>query len=351
MSISAGIVGAAGFAGAEAVRLVSGHPDFELQVITSSSHSGLPAAQVFPGIPKGETLCFKDHDDAELFSCEVVFLAVPHTAALKIVPALLSAGVAVFDLSADYRLKDARIYEDWYGVKHTSPELLSVTAFGLPELFGDALEKARSQREEGKPTLVACAGCYPTASSLAAFPAVDSDWVDGPVIIDAVSGITGAGKTANERTHFCFANENLEAYGLVKHRHRPEIEQILGLPGQVIFTPHLAPLNRGLLATVYLPLKKEVTDLDLIHEQYGEFYKGSHFVRVLERGSMPKTKTVMGSNYADIGLAYQKETQTLIAVAAIDNLCKGAAGQAVQCANIVFGFPEHHGIGQGAFYV
>lgn len=351
MSITTGIVGAAGFAGAEVVRLVGGHPDFEIRVITSDSHAGMPANQVFPNTPGCENICFKSHDDEELFECEAVFLAVPHTAALELVPALLSAGITVFDLSADYRLKDPQVYEEWYGVSHTSPELLEVAAFGLPELFHESLRKASLQQTKGKPTLVACAGCYPTASSLAAFPAVHAGWVEGTVIVDAISGITGAGKSANERTHFCFANENVEAYGLVKHRHRPEIEQILGLPGQIVFTPHLAPLNRGLLATVYLPLKEDSINLDAIHKSYSDFYKKSCFVRVLDKGIMPKTKTVAGSNYANIGLAYQEETQTLIAVAAIDNLCKGAAGQAVQCANIVFGLPEDRGLTQGAFYV
>ncbi len=200
-----------------------------------------------------------------------------------------------------------------------------------------------------KPVLVACAGCYPTATSLAAAPAVRAGWVaeNGPVIVDAISGVTGAGKSCNARTHFCSADENLEAYGVGKHRHTPEIEQILGLTDRVVFTPHLAPLKRGLLSTVTMPLAPQALDsltLEDVVDHYRKFYSGRTFVRVLDAGQQPKTASVVGTNAAQIGLALNKRAGVLVATGAIDNLCKGAAGQAVQCANIVFGFDERRGL-------
>ena len=197
--------------------------------------------------------------------------------------------------------------------------------------------------------LVACAGCYPTATSLAAAPAVRAGWVaqSGPVVVDAISGVTGAGKSCNTRTHFCSADENLEAYGVGKHRHTPEIEQILGLTDRVVFTPHLAPLKRGLLSTVTLPLATQALEaltLEDAVDHYKKFYAGRTFVRVLDAGQQPKTASVVGTNAAQIGLALNKRAGVLVATGAIDNLCKGAAGQAVQCANIVFGFDERRGL-------
>lgn len=352
MTISVGIMGAAGFAGSELVRLLSAHPDFEVRAITSDSLKGTRFSEIYPSFIGATDLAFTDHDDRALYDCEAVFLAVPHTAALVVVPRLLDAGVTVFDLSADFRLKNAAVYEKWYGVSHTAPGLLAETVFGLPELNRSEFETATSRHEIGQAVLVACAGCYPTASSLAAFPAVHFGLVKTPVIIDAISGVTGAGKKANERTHFCFANENVEAYSVGKHRHTPEIEQILGLPDQVVFTPHLAPYNRGILATVYLPLIESSSD-DLVAWQarYQEFYQDDYFIEVLPVGQLPKTTAVAGTNRVHIGLALQETTNTLVVVSAIDNLCKGAAGQAVQCANIVFGLPEERGLTSYAYGV
>ncbi|MDR2715329.1 MAG: N-acetyl-gamma-glutamyl-phosphate reductase [Coriobacteriaceae bacterium] len=350
----AGIVGAAGFTGAELMRLLQAHPDFELHAVTSDALAGTPVASVNPTFAGLGGLCFSAHDDARLFECDAVFLAVPHTVALDFAPRLLAHAVSVFDLSADYRLRDPDAYEKWYGKRHTSPELLASAAFGLPELFPDGLLAAHRRCAQGEAVLVACAGCYPTASTLATFPALQEGIVRPPVIIDAISGVTGAGKTANERTHFCFANESLEAYNIGRHRHIPEIEQILGLPGQVAFTPHLAPLNRGLLATVYLPLAHDAASLggiEGIGQLYQDFYEGSPFVEVLGQGVLPKTASVAGSNRVHIGLALQEPANMLVAVSAIDNLCKGASGQAVQCANIVFGLAEDRGLAALACYV
>lgn len=346
MAIAAGVVGAAGFAGAELMRLLSSHPDFDLVAATSSELAGRRVADAYPGFEGVADLSFSAHDDADLAACEVVFLAVPHTAALKAAPALVERGATVIDLSADFRLKDPAVYERWYATPHTQTDLLARAAFGLPELFREGLDRLARERVEGKGVLVACAGCYPTATSLAAAPALRGGLVrEGALVVaDAVSGVTGAGKKATARTHFCFANENMEAYGVGTHRHTPEIEQILGIPGRLVFTPHLAPLNRGLLSTVTLPLSPEAShDAGFFEEVYRAAYAGSPFVSVIS-GGMPKTASVAGTNRAHIGVALNEPAHALVAVCAIDNLGKGAAGQALQCANIVCGLPEARGL-------
>ena len=292
MSLKTGIVGAAGFAGAELVRILSRHPEFELVVITSNSDKGQAISDLYPALIGYSDLVFSSHDDSGLFECDVVFMATPHTVAMKMVPQLLEKGIAVFDLSADYRLKDKAIYEAWYGVEHTSAELFDIAAFGLPEVKGEEIQKAKQRFANKEQTLVACAGCYPTATSLAAYPA---------------------------------------------------IEQILGIQNRLVFTPHLAPASRGLLSTVTLQLTQEVP-LEEMHERYVEAYKDSPFVEVLPLGQMPKTSSVVGTNKAHIGIAQSRTTKALIAVGAIDNLVKGAAGQAVQCANIVCGFNQTLGL-------
>lgn len=346
MGIRVGVMGAAGYAGAELVRLVLGHPDMELVAVTSNADAGVALADAYPAFCGAADLVFTSHDDPALFDLDAVFLAVPHTAALAVVPALLEHGISVFDLSADYRLKDADTYRAWYGAEHTSPELLEVRAFGLPELFAGDLARAAAVRAAGDPVLVACAGCYPTATSLAALPAIKLGWVAsaGAIVVDAVSGVTGAGKGANQRTHFCSADGNLEAYGVGKHRHTPEIEQILDARDRVVFTPHLAPLKRGLLSTVTLPLAGGAPDTAGAVTAYRVFFRDAPLVRVLDAGQMPKTSSVVGTCGCHIGLAVNERVGALVAVAAIDNLCKGAAGQAVQCANIVYGWDQRRGL-------
>lgn len=350
MKYKAGVVGAAGFAGIEAVRILLSHPDFDLVCATSDANAGMRINEMYPSLMGYTDLRFEKNSEADLDNLDVAFLAVPHTAAMKVAPKLIASGVTVIDLSADFRLKDPNIYEKWYATPHTETTLLAEASFGLPEIKGEEIRLAAKLHESGRAVLVACAGCYPTATSLAAAPAISCNLAsaDSLIIADAISGITGAGKKASERTHFCFANENLEAYGVTTHRHTPEIEQILGIPGQLVFTPHLAPLNRGLLSTVTIPvdadMAKNIGSTQDLVGIYRDFYKDSPFIQVLDEGKQPKTSSVVGTNSAHIGLAYNEKLNVLVSVCAIDNLGKGAAGQAVQCANIVFGLDQTAGL-------
>ena len=345
MSIRAGVVGAAGFAGIEAARFILGHPEFELVAATSNELAGKRLADLYPNFEGVTDLQFTAHDQANLDLCDVVFLAVPHTAAIAQAPALVKAGAAVIDLSADFRLKDPAVYEQWYQVKHTATDLLAEAAFGLPELFRDGLEALAARRQAGEGVLVGCAGCYPTATSLAAAPAIRAGLAGaGPIVVDAVSGVSGCGKKASERTHFCFANENVEAYGVANHRHTPEIEQILGIEGRLVFTPHLAPLDRGLLSTVTIPLGNEAVSQAQLDDLYCGFYQDAPLVTVLTGGKQPKTSSVAGTCRAHVAAVLNEHANVIVATCAIDNVGKGAAGQAVQCANIVFGLPETAGL-------
>lgn len=336
----AAVVGAAGYAGVEAVRILLKHPDFELTCITSSGNEGEPIADLYPALSGLCDLVFDTHDAQTIASkADVAFLAVPHTASLAMTPALVEAGVQVIDLSADYRLADAATYEAWYDTAHTSVDLLAQAVYGLPEV-------ARDELKAGTP-VVACPGCYPTASALASLPIMEADLMgEGIVNIAALSGVSGAGRKATAKTHFCNADESVGAYG-IPHRHQPEIAQTLtraaGHDVEIIFVPHLVPMIRGLLATVYIPLKKPMT-IEEVHELYVKRYEGEPFVSVLPIGQMPQTSWVSGSNRAQVGLHLASDGQMLVAGCAIDNLVKGAAGQAIQAANLVCGFEETAGL-------
>lgn len=347
MGIEVGIIGAGGYAGIELVHLLLGHPTFTLTAIADNTLTGQRLDEAFPAFVGQSDLTFTHRDDPILDTCDMVFLAVPHTASLAITPHFIASGVTVIDLSADYRLRDPKVYEQWYGVPHTSPDLLGQAAFGLPEITGDQLAAAAEKHAAGNSVLVACAGCYPTATSLSAYPAVSQGLAIGDVFVQAISGVTGAGKKPTARTHFCNADENVEAYGVKGHRHTPEIEQILNLPGHVVFIPHLAPLKRGLLSTVTIKLAHPV-ELDEVYALYTKFYSQSPFVHVLPQGVQPKTSSVVGTNNAHIGLELIRRSGVLVATCVIDNLTKGAAGQAVQCANIVCGLSQDEGLSQQA---
>lgn len=336
--VRAAIVGAAGYAGAELTRLLLGHPAFTLGAVTSSQDEGKRVCDVYPALA-GCDLVYRAHDDASVMEADVVFLAVPHTAAMAAAPGLLEAGKTVVDASADFRLHDPVLYEAWYGTRHTAPGLLDEAVYGLPELWRDTLAGAR---------LVACPGCYPTATLLAAAPAIRADVViSNRVIVDAISGVSGAGRALSAATHFVNVSESVTAYKVAEHRHTPEIAQgiaSLGLPNPaVVFTPHLAPLDRGLLATVYLEVDPELL-AEEAHALYAEAYADEPFVSVCHLGTQPATGHVRGSNRAHMAVSLDEPSHTLIVTCAIDNLVKGTAGQAVQCANLALGLDETAGL-------
>lgn len=344
------VVGATGFAGIEVCRLVLGHPNMELVMATDRKEAGTRLDAVYPSFAGTCDLELSlPEPDAIAQVADVAFLAVPHTASLALTPELLKRGVTVLDLSADYRLHDPKVYEQWYNTPHTSPELLSQTVYGLPELNREGILALAERRAAGQAVLVSVPGCYPTATALAATPALSAGLATGDLVIaDAISGVSGAGRSANARTHYCHANESVEAYGVAKHRHTPEIEQTLsevaGRAMNVVFTPHLAPLTRGLLSTVYLEAAEGVSAED-VQAAYEARYANEPLVTVLPAGSMPATSSVFGTARAQVGVALDaRRRRTIIASCAIDNLGKGAAAQAVQNANIVLGLPELAGI-------
>ncbi len=337
--IRAAIVGAPGYAGAELTRLVTGHPCFELTCVTSAADAGTYVRDLYPGLA-GCALAYEVPDVETIAAkADIAFLAVPHTAALAMAPGLRDQGLTVIDLSADFRLRDAAVYSQWYDVGHSATGLLAEAVYGLPELWRPALPGAG---------LVACPGCYPTATLLAAAPAIRAGVVSsGRVIADAISGVSGAGRTPTPTTHYVSATESVAAYKVGAHRHTPEIVQglrDLGLAEPtLLFTPHLAPLSRGLLATVYLEVDSALTP-EHAHAIYRDMYADEPFVTVCASGVQPATGHVRGSNRAHIGVVLDPASHTLIVTCAIDNLVKGAAGQAVQCANIALGYPETEGL-------
>jgi len=338
--VDVAVIGAAGYAGIETVRWVLGHPRLRLAMATSGVDAGRLVADVYPALSGATDIAFTEPDlDAVAAAAAVAVLAVPHTAAMSLVPSLLRAGLTVIDLSADFRLRDVSVYERWYGETHTASGLLERAVYGLPELQRGGLHGA---------SLVACPGCYPTASVLAAFPAFESGVAVGTrVVVDAKSGVSGAGRAPAPGTHFVAADEALTPYKVGSHRHTPEIEQALsGVAGHdisVTFTPHLVPMSRGLLSTVYLDVEKGLTTEEAV-ELYRGRYHAEPFIHVHEPGFMPSTGEVRGTNRASVGVHVDERTNTLVAVCAIDNLGKGSAGQGIQCLNAVLGFPETEGL-------
>lgn len=338
--VETAVIGAAGYSGIETVRWVLAHPHLSLSVATSGADAGKRLADVYPALAGLTEATFTEPDvDAIARSASVAFLAVPHTAAMAMAPELLERGLSVIDLSADFRLTDASVYEAWYGTPHTAPELLGQAVYGLPEVTRAALVGAK---------LVACPGCYPTATALAAIPVLEAGLTVGArVVVDAKSGVSGAGRSATATTHFCSADEALAPYKVGNHRHTPEMEQVLGLAAgrelAVSFTPHLVPMSRGLLSTVYLEVADGLTTADA-YELYRSRYADEPFVRVCAPGTMPSTAEVRGTNRAAVGLHVDTRTRTLTAACAIDNLGKGSASQAIQCANLALGFEETAGL-------
>ncbi len=339
-SIPVAVVNGTGYGGAELLRLLARHPAFALVEATARGEAGTPVAQVFPHLPETGLRFTERVERAEL-----VFVALPDHAAVETVPALLAEGRRVVDLSAAFRLRDAALYPRWYGYEHPAPDLLARAVYGLPELARTATTGARHTSLQDA-TLVACPGCYPTAAILALAPALRADLIAPDVIVDAKSGLSGAGRTFRLGMHFSEANEDVAAYGLDGHRHKPEIAQELARVGngadpRLSFTPHLVPMTRGILATCYAPLRDGVTPTD-VTAAYHAAYADEPFVRL--SAASPHTKWTLGSNLCYVHPAVDEEARRLVVVSAIDNLGKGAAGQAIQCANILCGLPETLGL-------
>jgi N-acetyl-gamma-glutamyl-phosphate reductase len=330
--VEVGIVGASGFTGAELLRLCAGHPDLEVRVATGDTMAGTRAADLYPSLAAAHpTLAFTPYEPDGLAGLDLVFLGLPHGASQAIVPELLGKVGHLVDLAADFRLQDPGLYPQWYGEAHTAPELLPAFAYGLPELYRAEIQQADH---------VATPGCYPTAATLALAPLVRRGLVETTgVIVDAASGVSGAGRPPKPTTTFCAVDEDFTAYGILDHRHTPEMEQVLG--ASVLFTPHLAPMNRGILATCYARPSAPTTTEALL-EVLRDAYADEPFVVVVD-GS-PSTKATLGSNVVHVTARYDERTGTVLAIAALDNITKGASGGAVQCANLLLGLPETTGL-------
>src|SRR5450631_1331177 len=334
--IKVGIVGGTGYTGVELLRLLAAHPKVALQVITSRADAGTPVSQMFPNLRGYVDLPFTHPDQAHLEKCDLVFFATPNGIAMQQVRALLDAGVKVIDLAADFRLQDVASWEKWYGMSHACPDLIAEAVYGLPEVNRAQIKSAR---------LVANPGCYPTAVQLGFIPLLETGVIESnSLIADAKSGVSGAGRKAEIPYLFCEAADNFKAYGVAGHRHLPEIKQGLaraaGKEIGLTFVPHLAPMIRGIHATLYGKLTREV-DLQALYEQR---YASEPFVDVMPAGSLPETRSVRGANHCRIAVHRPQGGDTVVVLSVIDNLVKGAAGQAIQNMNLMFGLPETTGL-------
>ena len=333
-----GIIGASGYTGAELLRLCAQHPEFDVVYATGDSQAGSLASGLYPSLAaQYPNLVFDEFDPAKAEELDVVFLGLPHEASMALAPQLHGKVGCLVDLSAAFRLKDAALYPTWYGFEHDQPDLLAAAVFGLPELHRADLKEA---------TLIATPGCHVTAATLALAPLVQAGVIDPlGVIVNSITGVSGAGRALKHTSMFCTVDEDVTAYGLLDHRHTPEIEQETG--AQVLFTPHLAPLSRGLLATCYAKPSKDVTTASLLATLAGR-YRDEPFVVV--RPHSPSTKAALGSNVAHITARFDERTNTVIVICAIDNLAKGASGGAIQAANVALGLPETAGLSRVGLY-
>jgi len=336
--IKVGIVGGTGYTGVELLRLLAQHPQVELTAITSRAEAGKAVADIYQNLRGRITCSFTDPAQSPLSGCDVVFFATPSGVAMQQAPALIAAGVRVIDLAADFRIKDVALWEKWYGLSHASPELVGEAVYGLPEVYRDKIRAAR---------LIANPGCYPTAVGLGFLPLLEEDCVDtAHLIADAKSGVSGAGRKAETQLLFAEASDNFKAYGVSGHRHLPEIwQELSALAGREVgltFVPHLTPIVRGMHATLYARITRE-TDFQALFERR---YAGEPFVDVLPAGSHPETRSVRAANTCRIALHRPHGGDTLVVLSVIDNLVKGAAGQAVQNMNLMFGFDECAGLSQ-----
>ena len=337
--IAVGVVGGTGYTGVELIRLLAQHPRARLSVITSRAEAGRPVADLFPNLRGHLDLCFSAPDVDALSRCDLVFFATPNGVAMEQAPALLDAGVRVIDLAADFRLRDAALWAQWYGREHACPELLEEAVYGLPEMNRPAIRRAR---------LVANPGCYPTATQLALLPLLEAGVIepDG-IIADCKSGVSGAGRKASVTTLLCEASEDFKAYSVPGHRHLPEIrqglEQVAGGAVGLTFVPHLTPMIRGIHATVYARLRDRERDLQALFEHR---YGNEPFVDVMPPGSHPQTRSTRGANWCRLAVHRPQGGDVVVVLSVIDNLVKGAAGQAIQNMNIMWGWDERCGLEQ-----
>ncbi|MBI3016084.1 MAG: N-acetyl-gamma-glutamyl-phosphate reductase [Candidatus Tectomicrobia bacterium] len=340
------IAGASGYTGAELLRLLWSHPRVKVTHATADRYAGQVISRTFPSLQGYFDGSFTSLDDLKATNdCDLVFVALPHKTAMGVIPGLLDQGKKVVDLSADFRLRDPGLYEEWYGITHSFPGLLGSAVYGLPEVY---------RREIHSAVLVANPGCYPTGAILALLPVLGCGVIrEDSIVIDAKSGVSGAGRQVDLAYLFGECNESVRAYGLGRHRHTPEIEQELsvraGGPVRVSFTPHLIPMTRGILTTAYASLTGSADESAMLG-LYQKQYASEPFVRVRESGQFPATKDTLGSNFCDVGIYVDRRVGRLIVVSALDNLVKGAAGQAIQNMNLMFGFDEREGLeGAGLF--
>lgn len=334
--IKVGIVGGTGYTGVELLRLLANHPEVSLDVITSRSETGMAVSELFPNLRGHVDLKFSEPDPEVLACCDVVFFATPHTVAMALVPELIKRDIRVIDLSADFRLKDVKVWEQWYNTEHTCPELFEQAVYGLPEINREQIKSAQ---------LVAVPGCYPTATELGFLPLLEAGLIDPKhLIADAKTGVSGAGRKAAIPMLMAETGGSFKAYGVSGHRHLPEIREILsahcGEDVDLTFIPHLAPMVRGIHATLYGRLNKQA-DLQALFESR---YQHEPFVDVMPAGSMPETRSVQGANVCRIAVHQPQGSDTVVVLSVIDNLVKGASGQAIQNMNIMFGFEETLGI-------
>ncbi|MBJ7421301.1 MAG: N-acetyl-gamma-glutamyl-phosphate reductase [Ilumatobacteraceae bacterium] len=338
--ISVGILGASGFVGAELLRICAVHSEFEVVYATGDSQAGSLASSLYPSLTTAyPNLIFDEYSLEKTLKCDVVFLALPHEASLQIVPEIINKVRLVVDCSAAFRLKDSALYPSWYGFEHNAEAELAAAVYGLPELYRQELKSAK---------LIATPGCYVTAASLALAPLVKANVISTTgVIVDAASGVSGAGRALKSTNSFCTVDEDFTAYGLLDHRHTPEIEQVTG--AQILFTPHLAPMNRGILATCYArPIDAANTSTASLLAVLSRAYAREPFVAV--RPASPSTKATLGSNSVHLSARFDQRTGYVVVLSAIDNLTKGAAGGAVQAANVALGLDETTGLSKVGMY-
>ncbi len=338
--IKVGIVGGTGYTGVELLRILANHPYVDLQVITSRSEAGLPVSNLFPNLRNYMDIQFSEPDVNALKNCDLVFFATPNGVAMKMVPELIEAGVKVIDLAADFRIKDIAVWEQWYGMSHACPDYVAQAVYGLPEINREAIKQAR---------LIANPGCYPTAVQLGFLPLIENQLIKTDFLVaDCKSGVSGAGRGANVATLLCESSESFKAYAVPGHRHLPEIRQGLEQTHKadvdLTFVPHLTPMIRGIEATLYAKVKADAAGIDDIQAMFEQRYQNEPFVDILPSGSHPETRTVKGSNLCRIAIHQPQDNDTIVVLSVIDNLVKGAAGQAVQNMNIAFDLDEKAGL-------